>query len=398
MSDHVTSGPAAPPRDDGPLTRIPALRGLMVIAVLGFLGFFLTLSSLPLWTVQRGTSEALAGLPTTVMLVVTVLAQLLVPALTHRLGRPLVLAIGLVALGLPTPLLLLDGGLTPLLLASAVRGVGFAILTVTMPLVATDVSPAHRHGAAIGLYGLAIAIPQLAAVPAGVALTEAGHFGWVAWLAATPLLALPAVGMLRQSREHRDTLPRPSRPPVGAVIGITVVLFAMTLAGGGIGAILPVQRGGVVATVALLLFGLASAAVRWSIGLVADRRGTHGLITGAVLLGVLGIGVLATGVALDGAPGDVLVLLGAVLAGSAYGAVQNLTLLIGFRLAGPDRRDGASAVWNASFDLGTAIGALLVGWIAAGADLTVALLVCAGLVALTLVPGLRAQRRVAQIS
>ena len=41
------------------------------------------------------------------------------------------------------------------------------------------------------MYGLAIAIPNLIALPGAVALTSAGHFSWVAPLAATPLLALP---------------------------------------------------------------------------------------------------------------------------------------------------------------------------------------------------------------
>jgi predicted MPP superfamily phosphohydrolase len=42
-------------------------------------------------------------------------------------------------------------------------------------LLAAAVAPPERRGEAIGLYGLAIAVPNLIAVPAGVALVLAGH-------------------------------------------------------------------------------------------------------------------------------------------------------------------------------------------------------------------------------
>jgi predicted MFS family arabinose efflux permease len=79
------------------------------------------------------------------------------------------------------------------------------------------------------------------------------------------------------------------------------------------------------------------------------------------------------------------VVLGAAIFGLAYGGAQNLTLLLSFELAGPDRRTPASAAWNATYDAGTAIGALLIGAVAAGSSLTVAMLGCAGLVVVTAV-------------
>ena len=53
--------------------------------------------------------------------------------------------------------------------------------------------------------------------------------------------------------------------------------------------------------------------------------------------------------------------LGAAVFGIAYGGAKPPTLLLSFDLAGTDRRASASAAWNATYDAGTAIGALLIG-------------------------------------
>src|SRR6476659_4380060 len=91
------------------MLRIRGMPALLALALLGFTSFFLTLSSLPLWAVDQGVPEALAGLVTTVMLIATVACQLAVPAAVHRIGQPATLAVGLLALGAPTPLLLVSG-------------------------------------------------------------------------------------------------------------------------------------------------------------------------------------------------------------------------------------------------------------------------------------------------
>ena len=55
--------------------------------------------------------------------------------------------------------------------------------------------------------------------------------------------------------------------------------------------------------------------------------------------------------------------------GAGFGAVQNLTLLSSFTRAGESGTTAASAMWNASFDAGTATGALALGVLAAGIGL-----------------------------
>ena len=350
------------------LWRSRGMQALIGVTVLGFASFCLTLASLPVYAVGGGAAASTAGLVTAVFLVVTVAFQATIPALTTRFGVGPVLVAGLLAMGLPSPFYVLDDGLAWICALSAVRGAGFAVLTVLGATLAARVAPPERRGESVGLYGLAIAIPNLIAVPAGVALVLDGHVGWLSWLAASPVL-----GALLVPRLVRSVGPQPGPGPAGsgraavrAALLPSVVLFLVTMAGGGLVTFLPIERpDGVLATVALLVFGVTGAVTRWRSGMLSDRLGT-GLLLPLALV-VSAVGMVVTAVGLDAGAGWVLA--GAAVFGAGYGATQNLTLVSAFARAGEGGTTTASAMWNASFDAGTAIGALALGFLAAGIGL-----------------------------
>ena len=129
---------------------------------------------------------------------------------------------------------------------------------------------------------------------------------------------------------------------------------------------LPIERpDGVLATVALLAFGVTGAITRWRAGALSDRVGTRLLLP--VALVVAAVGLVLTAVGLTAGAGWVLA--GAAVFGAGYGATQNLTLVAAFARAGEGGTTTASAMWNASFDAGTAMGALALGFLAAGIGL-----------------------------
>ena len=356
------------------------MQALIGVTVLGFASYCLTLASLPVYAVTGGAAESTAGVVTAVFLVVTIAVQLMVPALTARFGIGPVLVAGLLAMGLPSPFYVLDDSVEWISMLSALRGSGFAVLTVLGATLAAQVAPPERRGESIGLYGLAIAVPNLIAVPAGVALVLDGHLGWLSWLAASPVL-----GALLVPRLVRSSAPQPGPGPTGtrraavlAALVPSLVLFVVTLAGGGLVTFLPIERpDGVLATVALLLFGLTGAVTRWRAGLLADRLGSRLLLPLALVASASGMVLTAAGLW----AGAVWVLVGAAVFGAGFGATQNLTLLAAFARAGEAGTTTASAMWNISFDAGTAIGALALGFLAAGIGLDWTYVVVAGLLA-----------------
>jgi predicted MFS family arabinose efflux permease len=204
-------------------------------------------------------------------------------------------------------------------------------------------------------------------VPGGTALTLAGHFAWVVWLAAGTLLALGFVpGLVRAlGPATDDAAAGGSRAAVWAAAAPSLVLLVVTLAGGGLVTFLPIERpDGSLAAVALLVFGLSGAVCRWQAGVLVDRFGARVLLPASLAAGLVGMLLVALGLQTGGAAGGGAVLAGAFGLGVAYGAVQNLTLVIALARAGEGRTSTVSAVWNACYDSGTAIGALAVGAVA----------------------------------
>jgi predicted MFS family arabinose efflux permease len=372
----------------GSLWRLPAVRSLFALNALGFLSYSLLLSALPAHAAELGSGLTAAGSVTTVFLLATVLAQTAVPALVHRLGLGPVLVGGLLAMGVPSPLYLLADDVRWFAVVSAARGIGFAVLTVLGSTVAAQAVPPERRGESIGIYGLAIAFPTIAAVPGGTALTLAGHFGWVAALSAAPVLACVFVpGLVRAVGPAAEpgSGGSGSRAAVRAAVAPSLVLLAVTLAGAGFFTFLPIERpDGSLAAAALLLYGLTSALCRWQAGVLVDRLGARLLLPGSLAVGVLALGLLALGLVTAGTPGVVLVLAGALTLGVTYGAVQNLTLVLALTRAGNAPTATVSAVWNACYDSGTAIGALVVGAVAAGIGLPRTYVLTAVLLALVL--------------
>lgn len=378
MTTSLSGASDLTPEDAGSLWRLPAMRCLAVLTVLGFSSFFLTLAALPASAVRNGTSPASAGLVTAVMLGCTIAVQTVVPMLERRLGTSRLLAVGLVALGAPAPFYLLTHDLGWLLAASAVRGAGFGVLTVLGALISTSVAPRGRRGEAIGIYGLGIAVPNLAAVPAGAALTSAGHFDVVAVLAACPLLAIPLTRRLT-STAPIAVIPAPEtstgRGDIASAIRASglpsFVLLLVTLAGGGLLTFLPIARPhGALAALALLAMGVSGSVSRWRAGSLHDRSGSRALMPGLLVVAAAGM-VLVSLALLDSGDGDgdplrvAALLVGATVFGIGYGAMQNISQVVAFERAGPRQAPTASAVWNVAFDAGTGIGAYGVGLLAA---------------------------------
>jgi predicted MFS family arabinose efflux permease len=195
----------------------------------------------------------------------------------------------------------------------------------------------------------------------------AGHSGWLAWLAASPVLALPLVPRLVRAVPAGASSPGTgSRRAALAALAPSAVLLVVTLAGGALVTFLPIERpDGALATAALLAFGVTGALTRWRAGILADRVGHRLLLPGAVLVGAAGLALVAAGLHAS----DALLLVGAAVFGAGFGATQNLTLLAAFGRAGDSGTTTASALWNASFDAGTAVGALVPGFVAVAVGL-----------------------------
>lgn len=402
--------------------RYPGMVALMGYTLVAFTGFFATLSALPAYLARTGSSESVAGSVTAVLLSTTVVTQLAVPALVERFGMRAVLQLSVLLLGAPTLLLLLSDDLATMMTVSVFRGAGFGGATVIGATLTARIVPVARRGEAIGAYGLSIAIPNLLALPGGVALVSAGWYPAMVALGAMPILGLAFVHRLDASTQEPaasnlgDPQPQKSetsraaqtsgvapaatsvvmsrRASIVAALPPSLVLAVVTLAGGAFITFVPIQRpDGAVATSALLLWGLTGAITRWQVGPWADRHGLMRLLPSGLLLAIIGLLVAVAGLAYpnpwwsDGA-----IIAGGAILGVGFGAIQNLTLVAAFMRSRYQHTTSVSSIWNAGFDTGTALGAGLVGAMLVLMTIPQALLITAVAVLAVLPVGIHSSR------
>ena len=102
-----------------------------------------------------------AGFVTAVFAAATVLTDLALPRLLHTRTASWLLAIGIVVIGASAPLFAVGSdNVAVMLAASAVRGVGFALGSVTASLFVINLAPEAQRGRALGFYGVAATVPQ----------------------------------------------------------------------------------------------------------------------------------------------------------------------------------------------------------------------------------------------
>ena len=379
------------------LWRLPGMTGLLVVALAGFTSYAIEMTTAPLWAARGGAGADRAGLVTGLLMLATVCAQLTVPAQARRLGLHGAMAVGLVLLGGGSLLYLVSDALVPVLVVSALRGVGFATLTVGCATALAALAPPGRLGEAAGLYGLVVALPNVLGLPAGVWLAQHVGFWLVFAIGAAPLLAVPAA---------LASLRGPATGPVEGsgydlalvrrIAGPCLTLFVVTVAGGTLMTFLPLTDGlGGVVTLSLLLFGVTSALGRWRAGAVVDRVGPDRLAVPLLVTAVVGmVGVAAA--ARDGGLAW-LAVLGSLVAGVGYGALQNSTLVATMTRVGRHRHPAASALWNGAFDLGTGVGGAAAGALIGAAGFTAGYAASAGLIAAVAV-GLALRRQTSSAS
>ena len=386
----------------GPVVRSPGMPALLAVTFTGFSGYAALIAVAPLWAVRGGAGEVGAGLVNAVLLLSTVAAQPFVPRVLARFGETAVIAGGLVLLGLPALGYGLSDELLPVLAMSALRGIGFAVLTVIGSATVALLVPPARLGAAIGVYGLGIALPMLLLLPASVPIADSLGFWVVFALGALPLLGIPAVPALTRA-VTRNQSPSPHSgsesesetvaPGAGARSGLTtptpgrldllrrvgpsmIILLSVTLSGGALMTFLPqlVPSSGL-AALCLFLISLGAAFSRWLAGSLADRAGPKPFLVPLLLLTGLGMAGVAWWV--YRAPPVWALLLAVTVVGLGYGALQNLTLVVAFQAVSRDRVNQASAAWNMGFDAGTGLGALVTGYLATAFSFPAAYLVLA---------------------
>ena len=172
-------------------------RALLLVFVASFgamTGFYLLLSVVPLYADSVGAGGVGAGLVTGTLMAATVAGELAVPRLLARFGYRAVFGgrPGPAGRAGPGPARLDHHGRDPG--RQPVRGLGFAIVVVVGGALVASLVPGERRGEGLGLFGIVVGVPGVAALPLGVWLVgEAGYPAVFAAGAAAALAGLVVV-------------------------------------------------------------------------------------------------------------------------------------------------------------------------------------------------------------
>lgn len=340
---------------------------LIAATAIGLCGFAAVLPLVPLWAVRGGAGEFGAGTTTAAFMLTTVLTQLAMPRMLERGGYRWAFPVGSLIMGLPTPLFALSADLAPLIAISAVRGVGFGMVSVAGTALAARLVPPEQVGRATGYYGLAVGLPQVVILPGGVALALDLGFDTAFWLTGLCSLAGAALSAgiwFADGGRNRPLLRSAPRTAPGTERGASLAapLVIMLLTASSAGAVVTFVAVPLAGTPWLVGASLAAYAAlvvvgRWSAGFSYDRHGRTLLLLPGMAAAVCGTALIAAG--LWGSP--LWVLAGAALFGLGFGAVQNETVTLMLNRAGPTGQGRASAVWNIGYDAGAGAGAMALG-------------------------------------
>ncbi|MFD4344497.1 MFS transporter [Streptomyces coelicoflavus] len=308
--------------------RSPGIPHLLTVGAFCFAGLALLLPVSPAWAVAGGADEFGAGLVTAVLMTATVLAQLCVRTTLRTIGWPRTLALGALLLGLPALLQSLSDHLLAILLTTALRGAGFGIVTVCGATAAAALAPRGRQGAAIGLYGLAVALPQVALTPAAPRLMGTFALPAIVACGVLPVLALPWTRSLGRAVEARTDAPPaedgriehpdPTTTVLRRILLPLTVLLLVTAAGGAVLTFAPqFTSTPTLAATGLLALTATAALARWGCGELADRIAPRPVTALLAATACAGLALIALAVRAD--DGAILALLtGLLLLGAAY--------------------------------------------------------------------------------
>jgi len=329
-----------------------------------FLGFQMTLPTIPLFVESLGGNDQLIGV---VVGIFTFSALLIRPYAGHALeskGRRFIYLVGLGIFVLSTGAFGIAGGLVFLFILRIIQGLGWGLSTTASGTIATDLIPPKRRGEGMGYYGLsgnlALAMgPTLGLTLVGyLSFTElfliCGVLGAVAIALSSRIRFKPVEPVTISTHKKLDLYEKTALPP-------SILLLFITVTFGGTASFLPLytaKKGIEGIEWYFLLYAIALLISRTFAGKLYDQKG-HRFVFPAGSIMIMGAMILLAWV-----PNSTILYLAAIIYGLGFGTVQPALQAWSVQNSPISRRGMANATFFSFFDLGVGLGAILFGQIA----------------------------------
>ncbi len=343
---------------------------LFIVGLCGHIGFSILFPVVPLYADSFGASVAIVGLVVGVSSYVAALTMIPFGILSDRVGRRVIMVVGLL-MSILAPLLYIVVS-TPLQLI-LVRGIhGLAIASFIPPANAlvVDMSPPERRGEALGWFTTAIMVGFIIGpISGGYLLNSFGFDAAFYACSFTTFLALLLILPWLRSMPEKASLVGAGesswswlwqRRAVGGLLTVLFIVFGsgtmvafLPLYGGTIG--ITASQAGIIITA---MYG-SSALLRAPAGVLSDKIGREMVILCGFIISAAAIACFSF---LTSFP--LLMVMGIVF-GFGMGLAVTASFALVADLASMNARGLAMGAANSSLQAGLAIGATAMGGVAA---------------------------------
>lgn len=328
-----------------------------------FLGFQMTLPTLPLFVEELGGNDQLIGLVVGIFTFSALIMRPFAGKALESKGRRFVFLIGLAIFILSVGTYGLIHSLFFLFAMRMVQGVGWGFSTTASGTIATDLIPANKRGEGMGYYGLSGNIALAFGPTLGLALAGKISFTQLFLICALlGLISLVLASFIRYKKiEPVTTAPKKWDLFEKTAIPPSLLLFFITVTFGGIASFLPIyalqkEISGI--EWYFLFYALALLVSRTFAGRLYDRKGHRAIYIPGTSLIIIAMILLAW------LPNSYILYLAGILYGLGFGTVQPALQAWSVKESPPHRRGMANATFFSFFDLGVGVGAICFGQIA----------------------------------
>lgn len=329
-----------------------------------FLGFQMTLPTIPLFVEQLGGNDQLIGFVVGIFTFSALLIRPYAGRILETKGRGFVYLLGLAVFVLSVGSFGFAMGITFLFLMRVVQGIGWGFSTTASGTIATDLIPPRRRGEGMGYFGLSGNVALAFGPTLGLALVEVITFKQLflfsAALGLTAFLLASRIGYKKVEKSEREVERRKWDVYEKTAIHPSFLLFFITVTFGGIASFLPLysaQKGIAGIHWYFFIFAVALMLSRSFAGRIYDKKGHRAIfIPGAML-------ILAAMLLLAWLPSSLVMYIAAGLYGFGFGSVQPALQAWSVEKAPMNRKGMANATFFSFFDLGVGIGAIAFGQI-----------------------------------
>jgi len=355
-----------------------------------FIFYFAQTTILPIYILNElhGTM-AQAGLAMTLFMVSAIAVRPFSGLIIEKIGVKKTLYISETLFCLFCLTYMLADNLTALLCIRFLHGIWFSILTTVIVPIVNDFIPAERKGEGMGYFLMSINLGIVLGPLIGLSLIQTLPYVMISGILAAFVLLGFIFCFMIPLKNKVISLEKPDKRKLSLqdfiekkAVPVSLMALMVSFAYASIMSFISTFAASKhmlsYASLFFVVFAISMMILRPVTGKIFDRKGANYVVYPALGLFALGLLVLSQ---IDSVSGFMLA---AVLIGMGFGSAQPCLQTISIQRSAKHRIGHATSTYFTCYDIGIALGSLILGSVIAHFDYGIAYMLCAGMIILSL--------------